>query len=281
MRLDKSDIDCIAIGNFDGIHKGHKELFKKLTTNGALLVIQINKRCLTPGEKRSQYSKFQCFYYDFDLIKNMSGEEFINSLCKGFVNLKKIVVGYDFRFGKDRGWGIEDLKKIFKGEVVVVDEFKLDGIGVHSSNIRDFLSKGKISLANRFLGREYCIEGNVISGQGLGKKELYPTLNLNINDYILPKDGVYATRAKFNDNFYNCVTFIGNRATSDNKFSIETHIIDTDISKKIDFIEIYFVKYLRDNIKFNSLLELKKQIEIDIQESKKLLKITNNTINLI
>ncbi|ASM38036.1 bifunctional riboflavin kinase / FMN adenylyltransferase [Campylobacter sputorum bv. paraureolyticus LMG 11764] len=268
MHLDEFDIDSIAIGTFDGIHKGHKELLKKLTQKGALLVIQMNKKCLTPGIKRSQYSKFPCFYYDFELIKNMSGDEFINALCNDFVNLKTIVVGCDFRFGKNRVCDTADLKNFFSGETIVVDEFKIDGIGVHSSNIKKFLKDGKIYEANKFLGREYCIEGNVVKGQGIGKKEIYPTLNLYIKDYILPKDGVYASRVKINKKYYNCVTFIGNRVSSDNNFAVETHIIDKNINEKVDFVELYFVDYIRDNAKFSSFCELKKQISIDIQKAK-------------
>ncbi len=268
MHLDEFDIDSIAIGTFDGIHKGHKELLKKLTQKGALLVIQMNKKCLTPGIKRSQYSKFPCFYYDFELIKNMSGDEFIDALCNDFVNLKTIVVGCDFRFGKNRVCDTADLKNFFSGETIVVDEFKIDGIGVHSSNIKKFLKDGKIYEANKFLGREYCIEGNVVKGQGIGKKEIYPTLNLYIKDYILPKDGVYASRVKINKKYYNCVTFIGNRVSSDNNFAVETHIIDKNINEKVDFVELYFVDYIRDNAKFSSFCELKKQISIDIQKAK-------------
>lgn len=268
MHLDKFDIDSIAIGTFDGIHKGHKELLKKLTKKGALLVIQMNKKCLTPSIKRSQYSKFQCFYYDFELIKNMGGDEFIDALCNDFVNLKTIVVGCDFRFGKNRVCDIVDLKNFFSGKTIVVDEFKIDGIGVHSSNIKKFLKDGKIYEANKFLGREYCIEGNVVKGQGIGKKEIYPTLNLYIKDYILPKDGVYASRVKINKKYYDCVTFIGNRVSSDNNFAVETHIIDKNINEKVDFVELYFVDYIRDNAKFSSFCELKKQISIDIQKAK-------------
>lgn len=271
MHLDKSDIDSLAIGCFDGIHKGHRELFKNLTPNGGLIVIQMDKKCLTPGTKRSEYSKFPCFYYHFELIKDMSGDEFIDALCKGFINLKKIVVGYDFKFGKDRGWDNLDLKRLFHGEVIIVDEYSLDGKGVHSSIIRGFLSNGEIYNANKFLGREYCIEGNVIRGQGIGKKELYATLNLSVMDYILPKDGVYATRTKIENNYYNSITFIGNRLTSDNNFAIETHIIDKNINVKIDFVEIFFVDHIRDNAKFNSFDELKKQIALDIQMAKNML----------
>lgn len=271
MHLNKFDIDSVAIGNFDGIHKGHQELLKNLTKNGALVVIEINETNLTPGSKREQYSHFPCFYYDFYLIKDMSGDEFVKMLCKDFVNLKKIVVGYDFKFAKDRVCSGLDLKKLFDGEVIIVDEFKLNNVGVHSSDIKKLLKDGCIFEANNFLGRQYSIEGNIVQGQGIGKKELYATLNLNAFGYFLPKDGVYATKTKVLNKIYNSVTFIGNRLTSDGNFAIETHILDDFIKQKIETAEIFFVKYLRENLKFNSYEELKNQISKDIQTTKILL----------
>lgn len=271
MHLDKFYIDSVAIGNFDGIHRGHQELLKNLTKNGALVVIEINKTSLTPGSKREQYSNFPCFYYDFDLIKDMSGEKFFQMLCKDFINLKKIVVGYDFKFGKDRAWSGLDIKKLFDGEIIIVDEFKLNNVGVHSSSIKKLLKDGYIFDANNLLGRQYSIEGNVIQGQGIGKKELYATLNLNAFGYFLPKNGVYVTKTKVLNKIYNSVTFIGHRLTSDGNFAIETHILDEFIEEKIKTAEIFFVGYLRENIKFNSYEELKNQISKDIQKTKILL----------
>ena len=91
--------------------------------------------------------------YDFESIKGLSGEEFIALLKRDFKNLKKIVVGFDFRFGRNRAWDKHDLKRIFDGEVVVVDEVCYDGMGVHSSSIRELIRQGNIDEANRLIGR--------------------------------------------------------------------------------------------------------------------------------
>lgn len=270
--LKKDKVDTIAIGSFDGIHLGHKQLINRLGENGALFVIDKDQANLTPGIKRSEYSKHPCMFYHFLKIKDLSGEEFIALLKKEFVNLKKIIVGYDFMFGNKRSCQASDLKNLFDGEVQIVEEYFHKGISVHSSVIRKFLQEGRVDEANSFLGREFAIEGEVTSGQGLGKEELYPTLNLKVREYILPKDGVYATRTKIDKKIYNSVSFIGNRISTDGEFSIETHILDESILAP-KHLEVFFVKRLRDNQKFDSLSELKKQINQDINEARESLRV--------
>jgi len=268
--LVKDSIDTIAIGGFDGIHVAHMQLIDRLGENGALFVIERDHANLTPGLKRIEYSKYPCLFYHFSKVKDLSGEEFVKLLKKEFSNLKKIVVGYDFVFGKNRSCGIQDLKELFDGKIEVVEEFFFKGVSVHSSVIREYLLSANIDRANMLLGREYSIIGSVVVGQGLGEKELYPTINIVIKDYLVPSEGVYASRTKIQDKIYNSASFIGVRASTDGSFSIETHIIDRHVEECSE-VEIFFVAYLRDNIKFNNLKELKAQIGIDIVKSKAIL----------
>ncbi|AII14989.1 bifunctional riboflavin kinase / FMN adenylyltransferase [Campylobacter iguaniorum] len=260
----KNEIEAIAIGHFDGIHKGHKELIKKLGNNGALVVIDSSKACITPGDRREEYAGVPCFYYNLKDISELRGDEFLELLTGEFPNLKRIVVGYDFKFGKDRAWDKHDLKNLFCGEVVFVDEFSFDGLGVHSSAIRRFIRDGDIYRVNRLLGREYSIKGKVVEGQGIGKDKIYPTLNLVVDPYLLPKDGVYATRTKIGDVTYSSITFIGCRLSTDAKFSVESHILDAKLSGKFDDVRVCFIERIRDNIKFDSLELLKEQITKDM-----------------
>jgi len=174
--LTKDNITAVAIGHFDGVHRGHKQLLKQLGEYGGLVVIDKNKANITPGLKRAEYSRYPCFLYDFNEIKGLSGEEFIALLKRDFKNLQKIVVGFDFRFGRNRAWDKHDLRRIFDGEVVVVDEVCFDCMGVHSSAIFKYTTTAEIYTANRLLGREYSIEGCVIKGQGIGSRALGPTL---------------------------------------------------------------------------------------------------------
>ena len=270
--LVKDNIDTIAIGSFDGIHLGHMQLINKLGDNGALFVIDKDQVNLTPGLKRAEFSKHPCMFYHFLKVKDLSGEEFINLLKKEFINLKKIVVGYDFQFGKKRSCSAADLIELYDGEVEIVEEFLYDGVSVHSSVIREALISKDIDNANRFFGREYSIIGRVVKGQGLGKEQLYPTVNIKTEEYLLPSDGVYATRTKIGAKIYDSVSFLGTRVSTDLKYSVETHILDSDIEVD-DEVEIFFVHYLRENRKFSNLKDLKNQITIDIDSAKSALNV--------
>ena len=261
--LTKDNITAVAIGHFDGVHRGHKELLKRLGEYGGLVVIDKNKANITPGLKRAEYSRYPCFLYDFNEIKGLGGDEFIALLKRDFKNLQKIVVGFDFRFGRNRAWDKYDLRRIFDGEVEIVDEFCFEGMGVHSSAIREYIKQGEIYKANLLLGREYSIEGRVIKGQGIGSRELVPTLNLDIKSYLLPREGVYATRTRIGYKTYGSVTFIGNRVSTDGNFSVETHVLNENITDARD-IAVCFIKRLRDNLKFSDLASLNAQIKIDI-----------------
>ena len=266
--LKKDKVDSIAIGVFDGFHLGHQELLKRLTPNGAVLIVYKEKANITPSFTRERFTDYPCVFMKFSSIKDLDCNEFVSLLIGEFPSLKKIVVGYDFKFGANRACDIYDLKQIFTGKIEVVDEFFIDGISVHSSKIREFIKNGEIKKANRFLGREYSIVGNVIKGQGLGKKELFPTLNINIKKYIMPKNGVYATRTKIDGILYASVTFIGIRESTDGNFACETYVIDEEISKA-DEVEIFFISYIRENRKFNTLAQLKDEIKRDIKAAKK------------
>ena len=264
--LTKDNITAVAIGHFDGVHRGHKELLKRLGEYGGLVVIDKNKANITPGLKRAEYSLYPCFLYDFNEIKGLGGDEFIALLKRDFKNLQKIVVGFDFRFGRGRAWDKYDLARIFDGEVEIVDEFCFEGMGVHSSAIREYIKQGEIYKANLLLGREYSIEGRVIKGQGIGSRELVPTLNLDVKSYLLPREGVYATRTRIGYKTYGSVTFIGNRVSTDGNFSVETHVLNENITDAGN-VAVCFIKRLRDNRKFASLEELKRQIYIDIKQA--------------
>ena len=269
---DPKRIKAVAIGNFDGIHLGHKKLFMNLGENGAAVVILKDYYKLTPFRAREKFSPLPFFYFDLQKIKGLDGHEFIALLRNKFPNLQKIVVGADFRFGKDRKYDAKYLSNEFKGTTKIIDEYCIDGTGVHTSIIKIFLRNANIVGANQFLGRKYEICGRVVGGQGIGKKDLVATMNLQTDQYFLPKNGVYATFTKANDKIYKSISFIGNRFSTDGEFAVETHIIDNFNDKKPDFATIYFVEFMRENKKFNDLSALKNQISKDINLAKNILK---------
>jgi len=246
-----------TIGGFDGMHLAHMELIKK---SDNYLAIEKNST-LTPYFDRIEYSSKMLDLLKLDDIRHLSKDDFMEKL-KNY-GIKEIIIGYDFRFGKNRSGGIEDLKKNFKVEVV--NEIKINGFGIHSKIIRNFIKNNEIKKANNFLGHNYKIKGIQIKGQGLGNKELLPTINIDlINNYTLPQ-GVFLTKT----NGFNSITFIGKRST-DKNFAIETHILED--FKINSLIEIEFISFIRKNKTFENLKELKKQILKDRQKALNILK---------
>ena len=263
--VNKNTITSIAIGGFDGMHAAHQKLFEKLDENGAILSIESGYANLTPKKYRQEYCKYPIFYYELNDIKHLKGPQFIELIKHEFPKLKRIIVGFDFCFGKNRSYCVEQLKEIFKSEVIVLDEIKLDNIPVHSRIIREYLKDGDIKTANKLLAKHYKIFGTHIKGQGLGNKNFVPTLNLEVKDFLLPKEGVYATTTIIDNQELLSVTFLGHRATTDGNFAVETHIINKEVEIKDSTIQIKFYEKIRDNKKFESFEELNQQIKLDIK----------------
>ncbi|MBF7066560.1 bifunctional riboflavin kinase/FAD synthetase [Aliarcobacter butzleri] len=266
--VNKNTITAIAIGGFDGMHIAHQELFKNLGENGAIVSIESGFANLTPKSYRQEYSKYPIYYYVLDNIKKLEGIEFIKLLKEEFPKLEKIVVGYDFCFGKNRSCSTQDLEKLFDGEVIIIPEIKVDNIAVHSRTIREFIKDGNIELANKLLGKDYKIYGFLQKGQGLGTTNFVPTINLTIDEFLLPKEGIYISKTIVDEIEYSSVSFLGHRATTDGNYAVETHILDKNIEVNNHNIQIKFIKRVRDNQKFDSFEELKKQILDDIEVSK-------------
>jgi riboflavin kinase/FMN adenylyltransferase len=261
----QNNIRRIAIGSFDGIHLGHQALLDQVD---ALVIIERNSGYLTPGYRRSAFTPKICFFYHFDKIRSLTPQGFIDQLKEDFPALETIVVGYDFHFGRDKAGDAQMLKTLCNKEIVIVPQVRLDDIPVHSRTIKTFLREGKVTLANQLLGRNYTIIGNVISGQGLGQKELVPTLNLHVEEYQLPLEGVYATRTCIDGKWLNSVSFLGHRVTTDDSYAVETHILENNIGKVEGEIALEFIEFIRENRKFDSLEALKTAIKNDISMAK-------------
>jgi len=259
-------IKSIAIGSFDGMHLAHQALIARAE---AVAVIERGGGYLTPGYKRTMFTDRPCYFYLFEKIRDLTPEDFVALLREDFPSLEKIVVGYDFAFGRGKAADASMLRRLFEGEVEIVDEVKIEGISVHSRTIKAFLKEGNIAKANLLLGRSYRIEGSVIRGQGLGATSLVPTLNLKVASYQLPAEGVYVTRTYIGGECYDSVSFIGHRVSTDGSFAVETHLIDEEIETPRGSVGISFVERLRPNQKFDSLDALKAQIQKDIANAKK------------
>lgn len=264
----KKGINSIAIGSFDGIHLAHQALISRAD---GVVIIERNGGYLTAGYRRSLYIDKPCYFYHLDRLKALTPKLFVARLKEDFPELREIIIGYDFHFGKDKEGNSRVLESLFDGEVTVIDEITIDGVSIHSRTIREYLIGGDIEMANRLLGRVYSIDGVVMRGQGLGKKSLVPTLNLSIQGYQLPSSGVYATYTTIDDKRRESISFIGHRITTDGSFAVETHILDYDIGEVVGRVEIEFISFIRKNRKFDSLKALKGAIESDLVEAREIL----------
>ncbi len=273
MELSKERISSLAIGRFDGFHLGHMKLLQYLDSNGAVLIIhRPAPQYLLPREYIPKYINIPTFLYHLDEIQHLTGFQFIKKLFQDFPNLRKIVVGYDFAFGKDRQSSATDIGRLCNCDVKIVDEVAIDRYSIHSATIAKLLKLGNIKQANRLLGRNYTIFGKHIRGQGLGDKNLVPTLNIEFGNFHIPKHGVYLTKTYLEGESYFSISFIGNRETTDNQFTLESHLFKFPYkNRNFGEVETQFLDFIRENRKFPDLESLKIAIQQDIATAQKLL----------
>ncbi|WP_300706297.1 MULTISPECIES: bifunctional riboflavin kinase/FAD synthetase [Helicobacter] len=274
------NITSLALGKFDGMHSAHQVLFEKLGDKGAILCIENNQGELLPQKYRAFYASYPIFSLPLEYVRSKSDKEFVEFLLEVLPNLKCLVVGYDFRFGKERHYYTFDLQKRFQGRVIVVDEVFYKKLSVHSGLIKELLINGNLKQANKLLGRPFEIRGGIVRGQGIGAKELVATINLQNDGFLLPKEGVYAGFVQLGAQSaeslkYPAVIFIGNRLSTDKSFAIEGHLLGMKLEVQQKEAGFFLVKYLRENKHFEHLSELKEQIQRDIQRAYKALKCEN------
>ena len=282
-----SDVEVTCIGAFDGVHKGHIELInktKEINKNFQIVTFdEIPKlffdKSLKPllgnESKNNIFNDLKptnLIYLKFDKINQLSSDEFLKYLD---INLrtKKIVVGNDFKFGKNRSGDVDNIISYFgKDNVILLSDYIIDNEKVSSTKIRNFLDTGNIQKANNFLGRDYELSGLVIKGMKLGSKIGFPTANLQLNnDLYLPKFGVYEISCIVNENLFKGILNIGITPTvlNSKKVKIEAHLFNFNENIYGKNITIQLKKFIREEIKFNSVDDLIKQINIDISSIKK------------
>lgn len=278
-KIDIKKGSVVTIGKFDGVHKGHQKLIK-YTVNMAKkynllsVVMIIRKKNVSIYNMEENISFIKALGVNYIIVIDflpefytMEAKEFFNRLIE-YYKMKRIVIGEDFAFGKDRVGDIDFLKRyaLEKGvNVNIVNFLNHCGDKVSSSKIRDCLSNGEVDNVSKMLGRNYSMSGIIIHGNALGRKIGYPTANLELNDSIfVPKMGVYSSLVKIGNSakLYKAITFIG-ISNINKELRVESHILD--FSKMIygKKITVIFLKYIRDNIKVNSIEEVKSLLEKD------------------
>ena len=285
----------IAIGNFDGIHLGHQKVIDEakkkakknklpfgLMTFEPVPVMFFNKkiknhRISSLEQKKDQLKKLKL---DFLIIINfnknfsfLSAEEFIKKIIHKKTGCRFLYVSKNFRFGFKRKGNIETLKKYEKQynfKNVIVLPFKTKRKIISSTFIRKKIRRGQIEEVNKLLNRNWSIKGKVIKGQKRGRKIGFPTCNLRLNSYVIPRLGVYAVKVKTNNFSNNGIANIGYRPTFNGQsLLLETNIFGINKNLYNKVITVSFKKFIRAEKKFKSFKYLKKQIKIDIKRAKK------------
>ena len=213
-------------------------------------------------------------------FSRLTSTEFVRNILVNNIQTKRLVIGYNHHFGRNREGSFEHLKEygpLYGFEVEEIPAKDIDHIQISSTKIRNALLIGDVKTATNYLGHEYTLTGTVVKGKQLGRTIGYPTANLLINDQykLIPGDGVYAVKIKHNNNYYGGMLNIGNNPTVEGKGkSIEVNIFDFDKAIYGDEVTIYFIGRLRDEVKFKNLDDLKEQLAKDKKESLKLIDAT-------
>jgi riboflavin kinase / FMN adenylyltransferase len=282
---------ALTIGSFDGVHRGHGFLLnqlRNLAPNSPQVVITFDPHpaaVLSPDpvarlfSQTDQIAIFEAMGIDYlyylpfnSRVAELSAEEFAQKTIFDLFRPMVILVGYDFAFGKNRTGDYALLKKIARDRNAVAvqsEPFKVEGNIVSSTRIRQLIKVGDVTEAAKLLGRPFYLEGVVVSGRKLGRTIGVPTANLSSFDanQIVPCQGVYMCTVKIDHNSYFSLTNVGTNPTVTAELStkIETYILDFDQELYGRTIKVEFLEKIRDEMTFDSLDSLKKEINNDIQ----------------
>lgn len=286
---------AVTIGNFDGIHLGHRELLGRVVHSageleGTSVVVTFDPhpaqvlapehapKILTPLPLKAKLIEQEGIKLLVVLRFNrelsmLTPEEFVSSILVEKLRAAVVHVGSNFRFGHQRAGDTTLLAELGRKSGFRVDTLpmiKVRGHRVSSSQVRHFLSNGHVGIAGRMLGRPYVVSGTIVTGEGVGKKKTVPTLNLGPVEQQLPKKGVYITRTRVAGALHDSVTNVGHKPTfGHHRLTVETFLLNFRGEVEAEEMEIEFLHRLRDEIRFPDAEALKLQIQRDVQKSLK------------
>jgi len=291
----------ITIGNFDGVHIGHQALFHEVieradAIDGTSIAMTFDPHPSRVLQKNNNPPLITLYEQKIELIErsgmqvlicipftaqfaSLSAQDFIKNLLIDKIGMKAIIVGGDYTFGKNREGNLAVLKSFATQlgyEVIVADWIKAAQKAsdrISSTKIRDLVMSGNVEPASKMLGRHYQIRGRVVKGRDRGGKLLgIPTANINLQDELCPKTGIYAVTVEYNNRIYKGVANIGYSPTfDDNQFTVEVHLLDFTENIYDEKIRVNFIARIRDEKKFAGIAELKEQINQDIKTADKIL----------
>lgn len=287
--IEKIEESVITIGNFDGLHNGHQVLVKKAVKyakdnniNSIVFTFEnhpVNffrhnfiKKLISNKEKSKRIKDLDVdimISIPFDeYMTRISAKDFVKEILVDKLGAKKIIIGHDFTFARNKEGNsnvLEVLSKKYGFSVEIVKPVKINNIRVSSTYIRNLVSQGSVSKVKEYLGYNYMIEGPVIHSRKIGRTIGFPTANILIDeDALVPRRGIYATKVYIGSEEYYGATNIGfNPTVNGDKLSVETHILDFDEDIYGRIVKVEFLERIREEKKFNSLDELKNQLKKD------------------
>ena len=281
----------ITIGTFDGVHIGHKKIINQITSisskNNLIsillsffphpkMVLQNDNEIKLINTIQEKESLLNSLNLDYLIIKEFTKEfsrlsalEFVRDILVNKLNAKHIIIGYDHHFGRNRTANIEQLKEfgeLYDFKVTEILAQDIDDIAISSTKIRKALINGEITLANKFLGYNFFFSGNVVHGNNIGKTISFPTANIKIDApyKLVPKNGVYIVKTTIDNQITFGMMNIGYNPTFNGKQkSIEIHFINFNKNIYDKTLTIEMILRIRNEIKFNTVDDLKKQLEQD------------------
>lgn len=296
-------LKIITIGTFDGVHIGHQKILKRVVDLAknkgyipSVLTLFPHPRMVLQKEDTikllntidermvllNTYGIEKVIVKEFTTaFASLTAEDYVKEILVDHLNTKHIVIGYDHRFGKNRSANISDLRRFAKKYNFEVEEISaqdIEEVTVSSTKIRKALTKGKVALANSFLGYNYFITGKVIKGKGIGRTIDFPTANINVKESykLIPNNGVYIVKSKIKDIAVFGMMNIGTNPTVDGKTqSIEVNFFDFNQDIYNRTLKVEFLKRLRSEQKFKNLEALKTQLHKDMVNALSYIKTLN------
>lgn len=288
----------VTIGNFDGVHLGHQQLIENVVREARYFgvpsvvytfhphpvkVLHPEKPTYRMFDLKDQQEQFENRGIEYVIIEEftktfsqVSPGDFLDKYIVEKLHPKTLVVGHDFSFGADRAGNIPFLEKYCaeKGiRLIIIPPFQFEGSVVSSTRIREELKKGQVEKANELLGRTYYVRGHVEKGFQRGRTIGVPTANIHPDVEFTPRKGVYCTLTKFGGHMHPSITNIGINPTFHESgkapIKIETHLFDFDAQLYGMEVEVYLLHFIRDEMKFSGIDELKAQIQKDMTETRK------------
>lgn len=269
----------VALGTFDGLHLGHRAVLESILKDGfepVALTFNLPPKfgskqnlLMTPSDKIKALLKLgiSAEVMDFEKVKDISPTDFLKFIKEKF-SPEIIATGYNFRFGKSASGTTEDIQKFCKDngiKYVCADAVRVDGEAVSSTKIRSLIGDGNLKYANQLLGERFCFSGEITHGDERGRTMGFPTLNISYpSELVTPKFGVYASLTEIDGKIYKSVTDIGVRPTFKTDYVIsETNIMDFNGDLYGKTVKIHLVDFIRGEVKFGGIDQLKSAISTD------------------